>query len=179
MKLDNMTTALRIIPRYIKINPDFKETFAEYLLERNLYDKAAEVYQTILDDEGYSSKAGKDKKDFYFQMINLITEHPEKITCIDGYLFIRNALKLYPEDSGKIWVKVSDYFIRLGEFEKAREMLEEAIQSVDNAKDFGIIFSAYVKFSEEMITALANEEIKSQFGVVEEDNVDFEIQTRI
>ncbi len=61
-----MTTALRIIPRYIKINPDFKETFAEYLLERNLYDKAAEVYQTILDDEGYSSKAGKDKKDFYF-----------------------------------------------------------------------------------------------------------------
>lgn len=30
-----------------------------------------------------------------------------------------------------------------------------------------------------MITALANEEIKSQFGVVEEDNVDFEIQTRI
>lgn len=66
MKLDNMTTALRIIPRYIKINPDFKESFAEYLLERNLYDKAAEVYQAILDDEGYSSKAGKDKKDFYF-----------------------------------------------------------------------------------------------------------------
>lgn len=61
-----MTTALRIIPRYIKINPDFKESFAEYLLERNLYDKAAEVYQAILDDEGYSSKAGKDKKDFYF-----------------------------------------------------------------------------------------------------------------
>lgn len=60
-------------------------------------------------------------------MINLITEHPEKIACIDGYLFIRNALKLYPEDAGKIWVKVSDYFIRLGEFEKAREMLEEAI----------------------------------------------------
>lgn len=35
-------------------------------------------------------------------------------------------------------------------------MLEEAIESVDNAKDFGVIFSAYVKFSEEMITALAN-----------------------
>jgi pre-mRNA-splicing factor SYF1 len=66
-------------------------------------------------------------------------------------------LKLYPEDAGKIWVKMNDYFIRLGEFEKARELLEEAIESVDNAKDFGIIFSAYVKFSEEMITALAND----------------------
>jgi pre-mRNA-splicing factor SYF1 len=88
-------------------------------------------------------------------------------------------LKLYPEEAGKVWVKLSDYFIRLGEFERAREVLEEAIESVDNAKDFGIIFSAYVKFSEEMITALANEEIKSHFQVVEEDNVDYEIQTRI
>lgn len=70
---------------------------------------------------------------------------------------------MYPGDAGKIWVKLSDYFIRLGEFDRARETLEEAIESVDNAKDFGIIFSAYVKFSEEMITALANEEIKSHF----------------
>jgi len=77
-----------------------------------------------------------------------LTQHPEKIQSIDGYKFIRNALKLYPEEAGKIWVKISDYFIRLGEFDQAREMLEESIESVDNAKDFGIIFSAYVKFSE-------------------------------
>lgn len=157
MKLDNITSALRIIPRYLKVNPDFKETYAEYLIERNLFDKAAKIYADILEDDGYSSKAGKDKKDFYFELINLITEHPDKITCIKGEVIIRDALKLYPEDAGKIWVKMNDYFIRLGEFEKARELLEEAIESVDNAKDFGIIFSAYVKFSEEMITALAND----------------------
>ncbi len=66
MKLDNVTSALRIIPRYLKVNPDFKETYAEYLIERNLFDKAAKVYEDILEDDGYSSKAGKDKKDFYF-----------------------------------------------------------------------------------------------------------------
>jgi pre-mRNA-splicing factor SYF1 len=82
-------------------------------------------------------------------------------------------LKLYPEDSGKVWVKMSDYFIRLAEFDRARQVLEEAIETIDNAKDFGIIFSAYVKFEEEMITALANSEIRQHYEVIEEDNVDF------
>ena len=85
-----------------------------------MFDKAAEVYKAILDDDGYSSKAQKEKKDFYFDLVNLITEHPDEIRCVDGYVFIRDALKLYPEDAGKIWVKASDYFIRLGEFDRAR-----------------------------------------------------------
>ena len=114
MKLDNTATALRIVPRYIKINPDFKENFADYLIERQLFDRGAEVILAILDDDGYSSKVGKDKKDFYFEMISLITEHPDDIKCVDGYKFIRNALNLYGEDAGKIWVKMSDYYIRLG-----------------------------------------------------------------
>lgn len=65
---------------------------------------------------------------------------------MDGHKFIRDALQLYPDEGGKIWVKLSDYFVRLGEFDRAREVLEEAIESIDNAKDFGVIFSAYVKF---------------------------------
>jgi hypothetical protein len=96
MKLDNSSTALRIIPRYLKFNPDFKETFSDYLIDRQLFDRAASVVQAILDDDGYHSKAGKDKKTFYFELIALITQHPDKITCIDAYQFIRNALTLYP-----------------------------------------------------------------------------------
>ena len=69
MKLDNYWTALRIIPRYLKINPDFKENYVEFLLEKKLYDRAAEMLKAILDDEGYSGKAGKDRKDFYFELI--------------------------------------------------------------------------------------------------------------
>lgn len=64
MKLDNSNTALTVIPRYIKLNPDFKEQFADYLLERKMYNKAVEVILQILKDDGYHSKAGKSKKDF-------------------------------------------------------------------------------------------------------------------
>lgn len=63
---------------------------------------------------------GKDKKDFYFELITLMTDHPTDIQCVQGKVFIRDALKLYPEDAGKIWVLLSDYFVRLGEFDEAR-----------------------------------------------------------
>ena len=66
MKLDNTATALRVVPRYMKINPDFKEVYAQYLFGKKMFDKGAAVIQEILDDDGYHSKAGKDKKTFYF-----------------------------------------------------------------------------------------------------------------
>ena len=64
MRLDNSSTALTVIPRYIKINPDFKEFFSDYLLERKMFNRAVEVILDILKDDGYHSKAIKSKKDF-------------------------------------------------------------------------------------------------------------------
>lgn len=40
MKLDNSNTALTVIPRYIKLNPDFKEKFADYLLDKKMFNRA-------------------------------------------------------------------------------------------------------------------------------------------
>jgi pre-mRNA-splicing factor SYF1 len=50
MKLDNSNTALKIIPRYIKLNPDFKEQYADYLKQRAMIDKSVEVILMILND---------------------------------------------------------------------------------------------------------------------------------
>jgi hypothetical protein len=46
-------------------------------------------------------------------------------------------------------------------------------------KDFGVIFNAYTKFEEEMITALGNDEIQEYAAVVPTDNVDYEISQRL
>ena len=64
MKLDNSSTALSVIPRYIKLNPDFKEQFSDYLFDRKMYNRAVEIILDILRDDGYHSKAKKSKKDF-------------------------------------------------------------------------------------------------------------------
>jgi pre-mRNA-splicing factor SYF1 len=114
MRLDNPATAMHVIPRYIKLNPDFKETYAEFLISRGLYDRAAAVLLAILADDGYHSRAGKDRKGFYFELCDLITQHPEEIVCVDGPGFIKQALKEFPEEAGRVWVQLGDYFARRG-----------------------------------------------------------------
>lgn len=73
MKLDNTSTALKVVPRYLKLNPDFKENYADFLKERGLLEMYVQVIQDILNDDGYHSKAGKSKDDFYLEMVDTIT----------------------------------------------------------------------------------------------------------
>lgn len=77
----------------------------------------------ILNDDGYHSRAGKDRKAFYFELIDLIAQNPETVTCVDGHSFIKAALKEFPEEAGKIWVQLGDYFARTGQFDQARQEL--------------------------------------------------------
>lgn len=97
MRLENPATALHVVPRYLKLNPDFKETYAEFLISRGLINEAAAVLLAILNDDGYHSRGGKDRKAFYFELIDLIAQNPETVTCVDGHSFIKAGLKEFPE----------------------------------------------------------------------------------
>lgn len=112
-------------------------------------------------------------------LVNVIIEDPEAITTVDGEKLLAEGIKKYSEQVGVLWVKLSDYFIRLGQFERARETLENALNSIDSAKDFGLIFNAYCKFEEEMINALANKEVREKESVVPEDLMDAEVEERL
>jgi pre-mRNA-splicing factor SYF1 len=65
--------------RYLCIEPDFKEDFAEYLFNNNDLDGAAKIYYEILKDENYSSKKGKSKFQFYIDLCSMIIERPTEI----------------------------------------------------------------------------------------------------
>ena len=43
-------------------------------------------------------------------------------------------------------------------FGKTRDVFEEALATITTARDFGIIFNAYMKFEEQMIDAEAEED---------------------
>mmetsp|Transcript_11599 Transcript_11599/g.15715 ORF Transcript_11599/g.15715 Transcript_11599/m.15715 type:complete len:131 (-) Transcript_11599:1453-1845(-) len=64
---------------------------------------------------------------------------------------LRHAIRHYSEQSGKLWVFLGDYYTRLGEFSKAREVFEEALASLTSVRDFGVIFNAYLKYEEAML----------------------------
>lgn len=68
---------------------------------------------------------------------------------------------------------LADYFIRQGLFQKARDVFDEALANVFlislksfytnylkilTARDFGIVFNAYVKFEEEFVNMIAQDD---------------------
>ena len=64
------------------------------------------------------------------------------------------GIKKYTDEVGTLWVRLADYYIKLGLFEKARDVFEEALNSIQNMKDFSLVFSAYVKFEENLISLI-------------------------
>jgi pre-mRNA-splicing factor SYF1 len=66
---------------------------------------------------------------------------------------IRAGIRRFTDEVGRLWHALADYFIRLGQFEKARDVYEEAISSVLTVRDFSIAFDAYALYQDSMLTA--------------------------
>jgi len=49
---------------------------------------------------------------------------------IDCESVIRHGIKKYTDEVGNLFVSLADYFIRQGLFEKARDVFEEALETV-------------------------------------------------
>ena len=49
---------------------------------------------------------------------------------------------------GKLWCALADYYTRQGNFEKARDVYEEGIETVMTVRDFSQVFEAYSEFEE-------------------------------
>ena len=58
------------------------------------------------------------------------------------------------EMEGTLWTKLAQFHIRMGEFELARSIYEEAMESVVRVRDFSLIFDGYIKFEEGVIEAM-------------------------
>jgi len=74
---------------------------------------------------------------------------------VDKESIIRDGIKRYTDEIGNLWVKLADYFTRIGEFDRARDVFEEALGTVQTSRDFGIVFNAYSKLEEELVNVLA------------------------
>ena len=50
-----------------------------------------------------------------------------------------------------LWLCLADYFIRLGHFSKARQIFDEAINSVSTVHDFSLLFEQYQAFLTDLV----------------------------
>lgn len=146
-----------IIDRYCKINQDFQEDYANFLKEQGEYDEYCSILVKLIDDEYFSSKHGKSKFDICIELCTEISKHSDKIKSIDGETIIRHCITKYTDEVGNLWVSLADFFIIKGAFDKGRDIFEEALEQVVTARDFGIVYNAYMKFEEELLMVVMEE----------------------
>ncbi|CAA7267929.1 unnamed protein product [Cyclocybe aegerita] len=66
----------------------------------------------------------------------------------------KDGLAVYKDQAGRLWTGLATYWIKRGEFDRAKDVFEEGMKSVLTVRDFTQIFDAYAEFGESLISAL-------------------------
>jgi pre-mRNA-splicing factor SYF1 len=154
----SQTTALSVYRRYIRFDPNAKGKYINYLVNTQLYKEAVLAIKELINDEMFYSN-DKSKFDYWIDMCEIISKQPDEVNEIDCESIIRYGLNKYTDEVGRLWVALCNFYIRQGLFEKARDIFEEALNKVTTARDFGLVYDSYLKFEEEIITHLAQEDV--------------------
>ncbi|KAI0747985.1 spliceosome complex protein [Daedaleopsis nitida] len=66
----------------------------------------------------------------------------------------KDGLDVYKDQAGRLWTGLATYWIKRGEFDRAKLTFERGLASVLTLRDFTQIFDAYAEFSESLISAM-------------------------
>lgn len=184
-KCDVTQCALNAHTRRCMLEPNKREALCDWLVAQGDHGRAASELAACLNDADFVSPSGKSKHQLWMRLCDLCAAHPEDLpSLLDVDQIIRSGLSRFRDEVGRLWCKLADYYIRLGRFEEARNIYEEAVTTVVTARDFGLVFDAYSRFEESVLEAkmakleTEPEEIdpdRDPFVPTEQEDVDFRL----
>lgn len=146
-------TTVRIYKRYVTFYPSKREELIDYLIDTGKYDGAVEQLVICLEDDHFTSTSGQSKHAMFMKLCEICSSNPEASKALDVEAIIRSGLVRFPDDVGKLWCRLAFFYTRLGQFERARDVYEEALNAVTTIKDFTVVFDSYVKCEEGILSA--------------------------
>jgi pre-mRNA-splicing factor SYF1 len=75
-------TAIVVYKRYLKLNPDAREDFINYLISIKKLDEAIFNLIEVLNDTQFHSKKGKSKFELWLLLCEIISKYPDKVVSI-------------------------------------------------------------------------------------------------
>jgi len=161
----------RIWPLYLRFvqstkipEPDRVEEFVEFLKKIKSWDEAAAQLAELVNSENFVSQYGKSKYDLWKDLLTIITKHPGKIKTLDVDAVVRSGIRRFPHQVGHLWCALAEFYVTDGRFAKAKDIYEEALNSVSTVRDFTVIFDAYSQYEESLLAA------KMEIAEAEEDD---------
>ena len=183
----------------MKLCPEDAEEFIDYLIKNDRLDEAAVKLGDIVNDEKFTSKEGKSKHQLWHDLCELMTKNPDKVGTYNRHgthphphthpyelpiisqvksmrvdAIIRQGIKRFTDQIGLLWNSLADYYTRNANFEKAKDIYEEAIQTVTTVRDFTQVFDAYAQFEESVISGRME-----NVAVEDEEELDLELEMRL
>ncbi len=146
-------TARRVYRRYLKFEPGHAEEYVEFLKSRGYWGEVATKIAELVNDDSFQSLAGKSKHTMWLELCDVVTKHPAEVRGLDVDAILRGGIRTFTNEVGRLWTALADFYIRRGLFEKARDVYEEGLESVNTVRDFSLIFDAYTQFEESVISA--------------------------
>merc|ERR1719510_2762733 len=168
-------TAIRVFKRHLQMYPENSEQYIDYLISVDRLDEASQVLAKCVNNPDFVSKAGKSNHQLWNELCDMISKNPTKIQTLNVDAIIRSGLRRYTDQVGHLWNSLADYYIRSGLFERARDIYEEAIQTVTTVRDFTQVFDAYAQF-EELSLSKKMEEVAELEVLTPEDEVEIELR---
>ncbi|CAI5439304.1 unnamed protein product [Caenorhabditis angaria] len=156
-KHDLPDTTIRVYRRYLKFNQRAREDYIEYLISRDQIDEAAKELTILVDKDQAVSEKGKTAHQLWTQLCDLISKNPVKIFSLNVDAIIRQGIHRYTDQVGFLWCSLADYYIRSAEFERARDIYEEAMAKVSTVRDFAQVYDAYAAFEEREVSIMMEE----------------------
>ena len=169
-------TATRIFRRYLKLVPEDIEDYIDYLISVKKMEEAAEKLVEIVNQHNFLSKNGKSKHQLWIQLSDIISQYPQCGKRIRVEPIIRQGLENFNDQVGRLWTALANFYIKQGNFEKARDIFEEAISSVMSARDFTHIWDGYTQFEDSLIDAYIHQRNLQDDEVDEEEELEFELR---
>lgn len=132
-------TAIRVYRRYLMYDGAYREDFVTYLEGIGQYEEAARQLSICLNDEHFVSPSGQTEHQLWMRLSDICAQHPEDVVnTLNVEAIIRSGIAKFSDEVGRLWNSLADFYIRLGQFDRARDVYEEAINTVTTVRDFTI-----------------------------------------
>ncbi|CAI2186117.1 4672_t:CDS:10, partial [Funneliformis geosporum] len=172
-------TAIRLYRRYLKLEPDRVEEYIDLLLSLNRYDEAAKRLAQVVNNDRFQSMSGKSNYQMWMELCDLVCENPYEIKSLKVESIIRSGIRRFTDQVGRLWNSLANYWIKLGHFEKARDVFEEGINTVMTVRDFTQIFDTYAKAEETVIEKKMEETAERAENGIDDPQADLELDLRL
>ncbi|KAI8921389.1 hypothetical protein DFJ77DRAFT_426249 [Powellomyces hirtus] len=179
-------TAVRIWRRYIKLEPQEAEEYVGVLLSLDppRHGEAARILASVVENPKFVSRRGKSPYQLWTELCDLVTEpltisekhKNQRVEHLNPERIIRSGISRFSDQVGRLWNTLAKFWMFQQEWEKARDVYEEAIKSVKTVRDFTIVFDAYAAMEETVLTRSMEELGNATDGADNIDDADIDLR---